>query len=69
MRIYSSTKTLPCLGHTIAVNREISRLSMPPLLVGCIDVAGGTSASNEEGDTTTRIGAGVVGKANGGKGG
>ena len=67
--MYSSTKTLTRLGRTFAINRKISRLAMSSRLVGRIDVAGGT-VSDEEGDTTTGIFAGVVlggGKANGGK--
>ena len=69
--MYSSTKTLPRLGRTVAINRKISRLAMPSWLVGRVDVAG-ISVSDEEGDTTTGIGAAVVlggGKPNGGKGG
>ena len=69
--MYSSTKTRPRLGRTFAINLKITRLAMSFWLVGCVDVAGGT-VSDEEGDTTTGIVAGVVlgsGKANGGKGG
>ena len=69
-RIYSSTKS----PRTIASNLKISRLAISSWLVGCVDVAGGISVSDEEGDTTTGIVAGVVlggrgGKANGGEGG
>ena len=71
-RMYSSTKIPARWGHTIAINRKITRLAMSSWLVGCVDVALGTSASDEEGDTTTGTVAGVVlggGKANGGEGG
>ena len=69
--MYSSTKTLTRLGRTFAFNRKISRLAMSSWLVGCVDVTGGT-VSDEEGDTTTGIGAAIVlggGKPNGCKGG
>ena len=69
MRIYNSTKTLPRLGHTVAIDLKIRRLAMSSGLIGCVDIALGASVPNKEGDTTTGIGAGVVGKANGCKGG
>ena len=69
-RKYSSTKS----PRTIASDPKISRLAISSWLVGCVDFAGGISVSDEEGDTTTGIVAGVVlggggGKANGGEGG